>query len=288
MKRTLLLLSLSFLSSPVLAQDAIGYPCFLCSDAQMSQTAVQQGSGVRYVYSMGERIVGYNVQGASASPFTPDQFVQDQFWAQYNLWLQTNGTMQATIAINVPESSISATNIGPGILRSKRSVNLQTGSGYVNAYDVTLSSQVRNNINNAIMNDPWMVFTQTMSAAGRVLKLEFLTGAQTQLTTYATFPDGSRSIFRWNWDLKRWEYVPGTSVDSNQNTIPETKLDFVNGEVGHGDFVFRDWQDSDLHDFLYRAEFNQIPVTGAMPTQGRVGLACSVVEGQVACIYVAM
>lgn len=103
-----------------------------------------------------------------------------------------------------------------------------------------------------------------MASVGRAIKLAGLVTPDVPLTVTVNFPDGSSVVYQFNWNLKRFEYVPGTARDSNGNNIPESLSDFVNGGVGRGEFDFsRSGPDSrDLENFLERAMSLGVKVIG--------------------------
>ena len=273
---------------PALAQDAIAYPCFLCTDAQMSSEARSHGDGTRYVYSLGERIVGFHVQGSSASAFVPDQFVQDQFWSLYNLYIESEGLMNVTIPVDIPESEagIASPVVAPSI-KARQSQFAMSGDGSINAYDVVRSSQARNLLDQRLKENPRLAFTAAAASLGRAIKFENLSSGAAKLSAEAKFPDGSRVVLIFNYDTKKWEYAKGTAVDSNNNTIPDSPLDFVNGDSGFAEFGFDSGYSSDVTDFIYRANMMGIPVSGQRGA-GRTGIACTKVEGAIRCQLVSM
>ncbi|QQQ01087.1 DPP IV N-terminal domain-containing protein [Lysobacter enzymogenes] len=282
------LLAMSIVSSPVFAQDATAYPCFQCSDAEMVGVAKSYGSGTRYIYSLMDRIAGFNVQGNSVTSFPPDQFVQDQFWALSNLYIESNGSMIISIVLTIPESEAGLAS--PVVARSvaaKDRVVAMAGDGTVNAYDVLRSSQARNLVDQKLKENPKMAFTAAASSMGRAIKFEHLTSGNAKLSTEVKFPDGSRVVFVFNYDTKIWEYAKGTAVDSNNNSIPDVATDFAGGDVGYAEFGFSSGFGSDVTDFIHRANMMGIPVTGQRGS-GKTGIACTKVGSSIRCQLVSL
>lgn len=279
---------LSLASMPTFAQDATAYPCFLCTDAQMSTAAKSYGNGTRYIYSLGERVVGFNVQGNSATAFAPDQFVQDQFWSLYSLYIETNGSMSFAITLDIPESQagIASPVVAPSI-RAKQLMSAMSGDNSINAYDVLRASQARNILDQKLKENPRTAFTAVASSMGRAIRFEKLSSGDAKLSIQVTFPDGSRVVFIFNYDTKVWEYVKGTAVDSNNNTIADSPLDFVNGDAGFAEYGFQNGLGSDVSDFIHRANMMGIPVTGQR-SSGKTGIACTKVGESIRCQLVSL
>lgn len=278
----------SLASFPAVAQDVTAYPCFQCSNEQMSSVARSYGDGTQYVYDLYSQVLGFNVQGSTATAFTPDQFVQDQFWALRTLFIESNGTMSIEMTVDIPESQAGiAAPVLPPAFRQQRNVSTMAGESSVNAYDVLRSSQARNLIDKRLKENPRVSFTATAASMGRAIKFEHLNSGNAKLSVSVSFPDGSRVVFIFNYDTKNWEYANGTAVDSNNNSIPETPDGFVNGEAGYAEYGFQNGLGSDASDFIHRANMMGITVTGQRGS-GRTGIACTKVNNTISCRLVSM
>ncbi|MGO1000071.1 hypothetical protein [Lysobacter sp. CA196] len=103
-----------------------------------------------------------------------------------------------------------------------------------------------------------------------------------------TFKDGSKMFIDINKKTGKWERIKSTTVDSNNNIIPENKLDFTGGQDSVREYEFVNTNSiPDLERFLRQAELYQIPVTGSRGSGEYYGVACSWVNGIATCIIVA-
>lgn len=197
-----------------------------------------------------------------ATAFTPQSWIIDQFSGMRQFYIDSGNDLNGVIAKSAPSES----------------------GGFVNGYDVVGSGVDRNRVSDAIANDPRFIFTSTMASFGRALRLGGIVTPDVALTVTVSFPDNSNVIYsnviyQFNWDTKKWEYVEDSARDSHNNSIPESRNDFVNGGVGSGEFDFSGGSSSDFEDFLRRASAYGISVTG-----GRDRIGCvQVASGQIHC-----
>lgn len=232
------------------AQDIRAFPCNNCTDTDMESVAVSKGVGIKYVYDLsGGFLSGYHVTREDlqpgqwtlvASPFEPESWMLEQYALLHQFYL-TNGNA----------------------LHGREAVSAQAESGgHVNGYDVTGSSVDRNRVSDYLGGNFTTVFASVMGSFGRAIRLGGILTPDVQLTVQVLFPDGSKAIYKFNWDTKKWEYVPKSAVDSNGNSIPESPEDLVNGTVGSGEFDFNrpGGNPNDLGDFLNRAAGMGIPI----------------------------
>lgn len=246
------------------AQDISAYPCNGCNDVEMESLAVSKGLGFKHIYNLPDGIiVRYIVVKAESStsgsydlvaePTIPDDWVLQEFVAIHNFYKSSGNSLDGIVAA---------------------SANSETG-GSVNAYDVTGSSVDRNRVSDALAAHPGMIFTSVMASFGRAIRLAGIVTPDVALTATVNFPDGSRVVYKFNWDTKKWEYVKGTGVDSNGNSVPESPNDFVNGAVGSGvfDFTRPGGNPNDARDFINRAEAAGVSITDG------VRFACTRVNG---------
>lgn len=253
------------------AQDVKVHPCNACSDAQMEAVATSKGVGIKYIYDLSSAvIVGYEVTREDyvagqwtlvASPFVPESWMVSQYLGVQQFYNQSGNSLHGTMAAAVPSAA----------------------GDSVNAYDVTGSSVDRNRVTDSLANNPKLVFTSVMASFGRAIRLSGIVTPDVALTTTVNFPDGSRVIYKFNWDTKKWEYVEGTAVDSNGNSIPESPSDFVNGAVGRGEFDFSrpGGNLNDIQDWINRASAAGITVVG-----NGVRYACVTANGITSCTKV--
>lgn len=263
---------LSCLSSfSAIAQDVKAFPCSGCSDAQMEAVATSKGLGIKYVYDLNSAaIIGYEVTREDfrpgqwtlvASPFLPDSWIVDQYIGIHQFYSENGNSLHGALVSGV----------------------ISTAGNTINAYDVTGSSVDRNRVSESLANSPRMIFTSVMASFGRAIRLSGLVTPDVALTVNVNFPDGSTVIYKFNWDTKKWEYVAGTAVDSNGNTIPESPSDFVNGGIGRGEFDFSRPGGNlrDLENWINRAAASGVTIIG-----NGVRYACVVVGGVTTCTKV--
>lgn len=240
------------------AQDVRAWPCNDCSNRQMKNVAISKGTGYHYVYSMTDGLIArYEVTREELVPGQltyfaylqePEQWVVDQFAGIHQYYLDNNNSFISAMAAS-PQSA---------------------SGGYVNGYDVVGSSQDRNRVSNAIGNSPKMVFTSVMASFGRAIRLSGIATPDVDLTVKVDFPDGSKVIYKFNWNTKQWEYVPKSAVDSHGNNIPETASDFTNNGAGANYDFSGPGNPNDINDFIVRAG-----LAGVTVTNSAVRLACT-------------
>lgn len=247
------------------AQDVRAWPCNGCSDAQMESLAIQKGIGFRHVYNLNRGIiVNYLVERLDipqgpmqATPFLTEDWITDQYIGIHDFYVDNGNGLHGVTAKSAQSES----------------------DGSVNGYDVVGSGVDRNRVSDAIANDPRFIFTSIMASFGRAIRLAGIVTPDVALSVTVNFPDGSNAVYQFNWDTKKWGYAEGTARDSNNNSIPESRDDFVNGGVGTGEFDFTGGNTNDFDDFLRRASSYGITVTG-----GRGRIACvQVGTGQIHC-----
>lgn len=268
------------------AGNVKAWPCNGCSNAQMANVATSASTGLprtgrKYVYNMNSGVIkSYYVSEESdgapgqkfyvAMPTAPEGWVSHQFGLLHQFYVNNGGSFTATISVDANS---------PSALRMNIASPSATG-GYVNAYDVVNSSQVRNQVANEIASNAFMSFTSAMATLGKAIQLQTpggsMSGGATALTVVVEFPDDSRAIYVFDWDQKNWDYMPDSAIDSHGNTIPETIEDFSNSG-GRYDFS-GPGNPNDISDFLYRARQAGVRITDG------TRWACSAVPGAVSCV----
>lgn len=218
----------------------------------MEKVAASRGVGIRYVYNLSAGlIVGYEVSREDfyagawtnvASPFEPEAWIIDQYLGFNEFYAGNGGSLHGALSAAV------ASDDGDS----------------VGAFDVTGSSAARNRVSDKLA-DSWPGFLAGFASVGRAVRLAGLVTPDVALTITVNFPDGSNVVYKYNWDIKRWEYVPGTARDSNGNNVPESLGDFVNGGVGYGEFDFSrpDLGTRDLENWINRAGALGVRIVGS-------------------------
>lgn len=204
-----------------------------------------------------------------ATVYDPEAWVIDQFAAIYQFYLENGNSLDGRISIILASSSVGGT--------SKRVV-VNNENDKVNSYDIVESSIDRNRLADVLAADPKLIFTSVMSSFGRVVRLEGLATPEIALTVTVELFDRSTVVYKFNYDTKKWEYVADSAKDSNNNSVPESRDDFVNGEVGSAEFDFRGGNGNDFEDFVRRASAYGIRIVG-----GRGIVTCVSVGGSISC-----
>lgn len=250
----------------VAAQDVSTLACENCTASQMENLAIERGVGMHYIHSMERGVIvkywvteedfGRGQHVRLAHLVQPEDWVLDQFALLHQFYLDNGRSLTASL----------------------RSSKARSTGGTINAYHVVGSSRDRNAVVNELHDNPRLVFTSVFASFGRAIKLANVVTPDPALTVKTMFPDGSHAYFRFNWDTKRWEYVPKSAVDSHGNSIPETADDFTNNGVG-ATYDFRGaGNERDVQDFLQRARGAGVRIEGGT---GARRWACTVADNGV-------
>lgn len=249
-------------SRTALAQDVVAQACNGCTDTQMESAALSSGAGFHYVYNLPQAFIARYYVGREdtgdgqwslmAMPAVPEQWVLDQFVQIHQFYLANGNSLDARYAAP-PIASLTGDSI--------------------NAYDVVSSSASRNAVSQHLSTRFISLIAGGASVA-RIVRLDGIIAPSVPMTVNVSFPDGSRAIYRFNWDTKQWEYLPGSAVDSHGNSVPEKAADFVNGDAGYAEFDFRNPSGNvnDQSDWINRAIAAGISVT--TPTSSRLRWSC--------------
>lgn len=237
---------------PARAQDVTVYNCDACTMSQMETLAKQKGLGTTYIYNLKNNIiVGFEKYREDSVPgvwtivadtFIPEQWMVDQFIGVRDFYVANGNSLNTGLSASVASE----------------------GGDSVNAFDVTLSSVDRNRVADALAASPRIQAVAVLSSFGRVIRLAGIVTPDVPVTVKVNFPDGSSGIFKFNWDLKRWEYVKNTAIDSNGNSIPESESDFTNGGTSEGNFDFTRPGGNlrDVEDWIARATAAGVKLVG--------------------------
>lgn len=224
-------------SPEAIAQDVIAYPCDGCSSVTYKSKALQRGAGTHYFYNTsGKAVVAYEVFAPDeANPSIlraayrePASWIVEEYAALLHYYESNGNSWTGTDIVSITQQSTSASQS----FESNYSSAAAAGET-VDAYDVVRYSSYRNQVATHLANDPRMVFTSVMASFGRAIRLAGVVTPDVSLNVHVSFPDGSKAIYRFNWNTKVWEYVKGSAVDSSGNNIPENLSQVIGGGGGY-------------------------------------------------------
>lgn len=271
-KKTLLIVLLLILHHAAFGAGFDSVPCNGCSSQAMAEAAKSRllqmpvGSSI-YVHSMTTGEVNkYTIFAERdlipgqivyfAEPLPVEQWAIDFVADLHDAWLLSGGTMKFSFTASVQ------------------------GELPTSAFEVVGSTSARNAISDHL-GGSWPGALAGFASVGRLINpVNWFRSPDVKLTIVVHFPDGSKATFEYNFDFKSWEYVEDSAIDSNNNIIPETVLDFSGGDGNSREFNFSGGSSSDLTNFLQRAALLGIPITG--PSSGRI-IACVTAGGVTTC-----
>lgn len=159
----------------------------------------------------------------------------------------------------------------------------------VSAWDVVYAGNYRNNVADELkanMSTLWSrIATNTQMSVGSVRTLfgvdnpaDVRVGVrELAAQVEVTFKDGSRANFAWNPYAKTFEYVPRSSRDSDNNTIPDTPDDVTGGQNG-AIYVFSGTPTGVNNSIRFYQRVTSFGVQTPSPTAPAV-IACTQVSG---------
>lgn len=246
--RSLVLIALILLGTigEASAQDVTAWQCEGCTAQQMKNLAQSKGAGPQYIYSLsGGVLAAYQVEMLDL----PGGWTPKAFNAQPEDWMLD----QFAVILDFYEANGNSTH-------GMASVNASSSGESINAYSVVNSSQDRNTIATALTNNQSVRAFSVLISAARLVRLSNIATPNLPLTVTTNFPDGSKAIFQFNWDTKKWEYVSGSAVDSHGNKVPETADDFSNNGVGATYNFSGPGNPNDINDFIQRAHMAGVSI----------------------------
>jgi hypothetical protein len=267
-----------FLSALILGSAALAAPaqaqftawrCDGCTPHQMELVASGRGFGIHYVYDLQnetakryavvfDREVGREV--VEETPIEPEvvAFVREvsELWKQTGLapvdYVPASGTIAGFSAYDYV------------VVNPSRNTINQWVSNY---YWQQVGQQARNA---SLINRLRQGITEVIAGNGTPIQVNFQLQSQVRLTITITFADGSKVKSVVDKDAIEPTYVPGSAIDSNNNSIPDESITQESELIGEYRFPGSQGE-LDIGRFIDILRMRGIPIEG---TGGRT-IKCS-------------
>lgn len=176
----------------------------------------------------------------------------------------------------------------PAIMKEPSFTSLADGGASVNAFDVVSTPLARTVVGNYLDRNSFVLGLQIGAANYLNYMLNnAIIRSPINIYTRVVFPDNTSAVYLWNFDVRGFEYVPGTAKDVLGQRIPENSVDAAGGINNSQIYIYPATPAGQMSGLEMIDRLNSFGMGLSYPiNQNGYSIACTNVGGVTNCVIV--